>query len=119
MPFAIEFSAESEHDFELIFDHLFESYISFGESAEVALEHAARRILEIRQAADRLATFPIRGTLRNDVLPGVRHLTIDRAVYWFDVDEAAQKVRILAIFFGGQDHIRHMLVRLLRQNERR
>lgn len=119
MPFAIEFSAESEHDFELIFDHLFESYIGFGESAEVALEHAARRTLEIRHAADRLATFPLRGTLRNDVLPGVRHLTIDRAVYWFDIDEAAQKVRILAIFFGGQDHVRHMLVRLLRQNERR
>ena len=27
MQFAIEFSARSEHDFELIFDHLFESYL--------------------------------------------------------------------------------------------
>lgn len=117
MPFAVEFSAESERDFELIFDHLFKSYIGFGESTEEALEHAAQRIMGIRRAADRLATFPIRGTLRDDVLPGVRYLTIDRAIYWFDVNEAAQKVRILAIFFGGQDHVRHMLVRLLREDE--
>lgn len=119
MPFAIEFSEESERDFELIFDHLFESYVGFGESAESALEHAARRILEIRRAADRLATFPIRGVIRDDILPGVHYLAIDRAIYWFDVHEATQKVRILAIFFGSQDHVRHMLVRLLSQKERR
>jgi len=119
MPFAIEFSTESERDFELIFDHLLESYIGFGERAEVASQHAARRVLEIRRAADRLAEFPIRGTLRDDILPGARHLTIDRAIYWFDVDEAARKVRILAVFFGGQDHVRHMLIRLLRRTDHR
>ncbi len=119
MPFAVEFSAGSERDFELIFDHLFESYIGFGESHEEALDHAAHRIMSIRKAAGRLTTFPLRGTLRGDILPGVRHLTVDRAIYWFDVDEPAQKVRILAIFFGGQDHVRHMLVRLLRQDELR
>lgn len=113
MPFTIEFSAESEHDFELIFDHLFESYVGFGEDPAEAFDRAARRIMGIRQAADQLSTFPIRGTARDDILVGVRHLTIDRAIYWFELDEAAQKVRILAIFFGGQDHVRHMLVRLL------
>jgi plasmid stabilization system protein ParE len=116
MQFAIEFSAEAERDFELIFDHLFESYLGFGESAEEALDHGARRILDIRKAADTLASFPIRGTVRDDILPGVRYLTIDRAIYWFDVDETAAKVRILAVFFGGQDHVRHMLVRLLGSN---
>ena len=40
-------------------------------------------------------------------------MRIDRAVSWFDVDEALGKVRILAAFFGGQDHLRHMLFRLL------
>lgn len=117
MPFTFEFSVESERDFELIFDHLFESYIGFGESPDEALEHAAHRVIAIRKAASRLATFPIRGTSRDDVLPGVRYLTIDRAIYWFDVDEAARKVRILAIFFGGQDHVHHMLVRMLREDE--
>ena len=113
MAFEIDFSAESERDFALIFDHLFESYLSFGESVEEALNHGTQRVLGIRKAADRLSLFPIRGTLRDDVLPGVRYLTIDRAIYCFDVDETAQKVKILAIFFGGQDHVRHMLVRLL------
>ena len=113
MPFAIEFSAASERDFELIFDHLFESYLSFGESVEEALDHAMKRIFDIRKAADRLSSFPIRGPARDDILPGVRYLRIDRAIYWFDVDDPAGKVRILAVCFGGQDHVRHMLVRLL------
>lgn len=119
MRFAIEFSAEAERDFDLIFDHLFESYLAFGESTEEALDHAARRIMDIRKAADKLATFPLRGTARDNILPGIRFLAIARAIYWFDVDQAARKVRILAVFFGGQDHIRHMLVRLLGGNEAR
>lgn len=117
MPFTIEFAAETERDFELIFDHLFESYQTFGEPVDQAFEHAARRILGIRAAAERLVTFPIRGTGRDDILPGVRYIAIDRAVYWFDFDEKKKRVRILAVFFGGQDHIRHMLIRLLRDGE--
>ena len=48
-----------------------------------------------------------------DILPGLRHLTINRANFWFDVDEENESVRILAVFFGGQDHVRHMLTRLI------
>ncbi len=117
MAFTVEFSAESERDVELIFDHLFESYTGFGEATETALDHAARRIMEIRQAAEQLSTCPIRGMTRADVLPGIRHSAIDRAIYWFDVDEAGRKLRILAVFFGGQGHIRRMLLRLLRQDK--
>ena len=117
MRFAIEFSADAERDFGLIFDHLFESYVAFGESTEEALDHAAQRVMDIRKAADRLASFPLRGTERDDVLSGIRFLAIGRAIYWFDVDRTARKVRILAVFFGGRDHIRHMLVRLLGGNE--
>jgi toxin ParE1/3/4 len=117
MPFTIELSAECKRDLELIFDHLYESYRAFGESTDEALERAAQRVMGIRKGAERLTTFPIRGTVRDDVLPGVRHVTIDRAIYWFDVDEQAKKVRILAVFFGGQDHVRHMLARLLRDDD--
>lgn len=119
MRFAIEFSADAERDFGLIFDHLFESYVAFGEGTEEALSHAARRIMDIRKAADRLASFPLRGIERDDILPGIRFLAVAQAIYWFDVDRTARKVRILAVFFGGQDHIRHMLVRLLGGDERR
>ncbi len=119
MRFAIEFSADAERDFDLIFDHLLESFVALGEDAEEALDHAARRIMDIRKAADQLASFPLRSTTRDDILPGIRFLAIARANYWFDVDPTARRVRILAVFFGGQDHVRHMLVRLLGENETR
>jgi plasmid stabilization system protein ParE len=48
-------------------------------------------------------------------MPNLRHVTIDQAIYWFLVDEDALIVRVLAIFFGGQDHIRRMLARLLQK----
>ena len=113
MAFRLEFSAEAERDFGLIFDHLLSSYLVFGESPESALDHAGTRILEIRVAAERILSAPQRGERHDDILPGLRHLAIGRAIYWFDVDEVSGTVRVLAVFFGGQDHVRHMMVRLL------
>ena len=113
MAFRLEFSAGAERDFGLIFDHLLRSYLDFGESLQSALDHAGARVLEIRAAAERILTAPHRGERHEDLLPGLRHLAIGRAIYWFDVDEARRTVRILAVFFGGQDHVRHMLARLL------
>ena len=113
MTYRLEFSAEAEHDFELIFDHLLHSYLDFGDSLDSALDHATTRVLAIRSAAARIASAPHRGERHDDILSGLRHLTIDRAIYWFDVDETHRAVRVLAVFFGGQDHVRHMLIRLL------
>ena len=113
MTYRLEFSVEAERDFGLIFDHLFDSYLGFGETLVDAFDHGEARVLEIRAAADRIAVAPHRVQRHDDILPGLRHLTIGRAVYWFDVDDDRRTVRILAIFFGGQDHIRHMMARLL------
>jgi len=113
MAFRLEFSVQAERDFELIFDHLLNSYISFGESVESAIEHAQARVLEIRATADRILAAPHRGERHDDILPGLRHLTIHRAIYWFDVNEENKTIRILAVFFGGQDHVRRMLTRLI------
>ena len=44
MRFRIEFSAEAECDFALIFDHLFESYRNIGEIVETALDQCEVRI---------------------------------------------------------------------------
>ena len=115
MAFRLEFSSEAERDFGLIFDHLHRSYLGFGESLESALDHAASRIVEIRAAADRILAAPQRGERHDDILPGVRHLAIGRAIYWFDVDEPRETVRVLAVFFGGQDHVRRMMARLLEE----
>ena len=113
MAFRLEFSAEAERDFGLIFDHLLRSYLDFGEGLESALDHAEARVMEIRAAAARILSAPYRGERHDDILPGLRHLAIDRAIYWFDIDEAGGTVRVLAVFFGGQDHVRHMMARLL------
>ena len=111
----LEFSAEAERDFGLIFDHLLRSYLGIGESLESALDRAEARVLDIRVAAERILTTPHRGERHDDILPGVRHLAIGRAIYWFDVDEPRETVRVLAVFFGEQDHVRHMMARLLKE----
>ena len=113
MAYRLEFAAEAERDFGLIFDHLMRSYLEFGESPQSAFDRAEARIGEIRTAAERIVTAPHRGERHDDLLPGLRHLAIARAIYWFDVDDERETVRVLAVFFGGQDHVRHMLVRLL------
>ena len=113
MTVRLEFSADAERDFALIFDHLCDSYRGFGEDVHAAFDHAEARVMEIRAAADRILTAPHRGEKRDDILPGLRRLTIERASYWFDIDEERRTVRVLAVFFGGQDQIRRMLTRLL------
>ncbi len=113
MAYRLEFATQAERDFDLIFEHLLRNYLNFGESLESALDHAALRVLEIRAEAERIPTAPNRGERHDDLLPGLRHLSLGRAVYWFEVDEARRTVRVLAVFFGGQDHIRHMMYRLM------
>lgn len=113
--YAIEFAAEAERDFELIFNFLVESYRNFGESTEDAIAHAAKRIQAIRAKTVRLGNAPYRGTLHPEIMSDLRHVTIDQAIYWYIVDEDERSVRVLAVFFGGQDHIRRMIIRLLQQ----
>ena len=107
---------EAERDFELIFDHLFEAYIGFGEPTSAAFERAATRVEQIRAAGEAIARAPHRGTLRESIAPGLRNVTVGRAVFWFDLAEDSKTVRILAVFFGGQDHIGHMVARLQDRN---
>ncbi|MEQ1616787.1 MAG: hypothetical protein ABL883_00400 [Terricaulis sp.] len=47
------------------------------------------------------------------MMRGLRSDTKDRAISYFTVDDDARLVRVLAVFFGGQDHQREMLKRLL------
>lgn len=109
----VTFAAAALDDLTLIEVHLAESYESFGESPAEARSHAISRIDAILTGAERIATAPRRGAVHEDLIPGLRHLTIDRAIYWYLVDEAQQRLRILAVFFGPQDHQRRMLLRLL------
>lgn len=109
----VKFAAAVADDLTLIEDYLAESYLAFGEPVIEARHHAAARIEAILTSADRLARAPERGAAHDDLFPGVRHLTMDRAIYWYRVESVTRTVLVLGIFFGGQDHQRHMLVRLL------
>lgn len=42
----------------------------------------------------------------------LRHVTKYRAVFYFTTDETNETVRVLGVFFGGQDHRRHLLARI-------
>jgi toxin ParE1/3/4 len=87
--------------------------MGFGEPPGSALERAAERTHGIWADERRLAKSPYRGTLHDDILPGLRHTTIGEAIFWFDVHEDAAIVAVLGVFFGGREHRIAMLRRLL------
>ncbi|MGF1605469.1 MAG: type II toxin-antitoxin system RelE/ParE family toxin [Rhodothalassiaceae bacterium] len=114
MPYVVKVSEAALKDLTLVFEHLRQSYMEFGEDEATARLRAAERIRDIQRHVERIAALPHQGTLRPEFGPNVRSLTHQKAIYWFEVDEDAEELRVLAIFFGGQDHIRHMLRRLLK-----
>jgi toxin ParE1/3/4 len=111
--YRVERAEDTDRDLEAIFDFLLKSALDFGEGAEAAFERASARLLAIEDALESLGQVPHQGTLRPDLAEGLRNVTKERAVIYFDVDDEARLVRILAVFFGGQDHLRRMLLRLL------
>jgi toxin ParE1/3/4 len=115
-PWTVVFAAEAINDLLLISEYLAQSYCSFGESPAEADRHALARIEAIIAAAERLATAPWRGESHDDLMPGLRHLALDRADYWFRPRAQHRDIQVLAVFFGGQDHKRRMLVRLLQKS---
>lgn len=113
MRYRLEREAQVTRDLERIYDFLFESYLSFGHAADSADAEAADRVVAIEDALEGLVEVPHQGTLYPQLMPGLRNVTKDRAIFYFIVDDDAQVVRVLAVFFGGQDHQRLMLRRLL------
>jgi plasmid stabilization system protein ParE len=110
---SLEYSVEAERDFELIFDHLFAAYRDLGDHPDEALERAAGRVRDLRISIKRIAETPSIGTLRPDIYPGIRFLRRDKAAVWFLPMAQRGTIVVAAIFFGAQDHIRHMMRRLL------
>lgn len=112
MSYRVERSLDTDHDLGVIFDFLVTSFMAFGDDRSEALERAAARIEAIEAEMLALGDLPHQGTLRPDLLPGLRSVTKQRAIFYFDVDDDLRLVRVLAIFFGGQEHHRAMLQRL-------
>jgi toxin ParE1/3/4 len=113
MRYSVVRAAAVARDLDALFDVLLESYVALGDSPDSAFDRAVERIRGIDAAMETLGAPPHRGTLREEILPGLRNVTIDRAIYYFIADDEAQVVRVLAVFFGGQDHQRAMLMRVM------
>lgn len=113
MTYRVERAEDTDLDLEIIFDFLFESFLGFGEDAGTALERASRRVLAVEDAMAGLGKVPHQGTLRPELGDGLRHVTKERAIFYFEVDDEAAVVRVLAVFYGAQDHQRKILLRLL------
>ena len=69
-------------------------------------EATARKLAEIEAAITTLKTRPHKGSLRDDIAPGLRAIPAGRkAVIAFVVDDQAGEVLIYAITYGGADWI--------------
>ena len=114
--FEVVRSTQCDADIEAIFGHLFEAYSALGEDPDEAFERAVNRVRGIEDAFDQLGGIPFQGTLAPRILDGLRYVTKDRAVFYFVTDEAERQVRVLAVFFGDQDHQRRILDRIAAVN---
>ncbi|WP_436396217.1 type II toxin-antitoxin system RelE/ParE family toxin [Acidithiobacillus ferriphilus] len=94
MSYRVVFSPETQ-------EQLAELYRYIAEAASPDI--AAQYIEAIVSYCDSLRTFPLRGTRRDDVRPGLRITNYKkRAVIAFDVD--ADVVSIIGVFYGGQNY---------------
>ena len=72
-------------------------------AGEASPETAARVTDAIVTYCESLSTFPVRGTRRDDVRPGLRITSYGkRVVVAFAIDN--KQVQIIGIFYGGQNY---------------
>jgi plasmid stabilization system protein ParE len=70
------------------------------------VEVAHRKLTEIEQTITDLAHLPHRGSIRDDIVPGLRAIPAARkAVIAFSVDDAAGEILIQAVTYGGADWV--------------
>ena len=115
MAYDVEPSDQADLDLADILQFLYGSFREFGDANERAFERAADRVREIRDGMVSLGAASHQGTLRPELGANVRSVTKGRAILYFEVIEDREALRVLAVFFGGQDHLPAMLARMRRQ----
>ena len=94
MKFRVVFSPEALEQLAELY-----RYIAKAASPDVAAQYTEA----IVSYCESLDTFPLRGSQRDDVRPGLRITNYKkRAVIAFDVD--TEVVSIIGVFYGGQDY---------------
>ena len=95
--YSVFLTPDAKQDINEIYD-----YIAFEKGAP---ESAIAYIRKLRDKCYKLEYTPIRGRNRSDIREGLRVLALDKnAVAAFDVNEKQQTVRILGVFYGGQNY---------------
>src|SRR5262245_6871396 len=112
MGYRVERSIACDRDLALIFDYLLTTYQELGDPPEDAFARAADRIRAIEDDMVAHGQAPFQDTRWPELVPGLRWVTKNRAILYFQIDEDASSIRILVVFFGGQEHRRQMLLRL-------
>lgn len=105
-------AAEVTRDLDLIEGYLVQAYQDLGDDLEGATERAAARIEGALACMRSFEVHPHRGTEHPEIGPGIRTVTSERFIFYFEIGEPLSEVRILAVFFGGVDHRRQILDRL-------
>ena len=94
--YTVTFTPEAEEQLAALY-----RYIAAAASPVVAERYASAIITH----CEGMHAVPNRGTRRDDVRPGLRITNYKRrAVIAFAVDDAALKVTIIGIYYGGQDY---------------
>jgi plasmid stabilization system protein ParE len=107
MGYKLRRSRASLADLKALGRWLIDTHLGFGYSTEEAVARATKRLKSIHDDMQSLARSPYQGTLCDDVLPGLRRVTKDRVIIYFRPDETTETLLVLAVFFGGQDHLNH------------
>jgi plasmid stabilization system protein ParE len=84
-------------------DQLESLLTSISERSSLAI--GARYTEAVMTTCEKLALFPMRGVARDDIRPGLRlsHHK-GRTVIAYIVDDSAQRLSVVGVFYGGQDH---------------
>lgn len=81
-------------------------------------EAADRTLTEIERIIADLARLPHRGSIRDDIAPGLRAIpAARRGVIAFTVHDEAAEVLIHAVTYGGADWVRQVRLRAPRDGE--
>lgn len=101
MSYRVQFAPEALDQLDAI-----EDYIARAGSTITA----TRYVDAIVGYCESLATFPLRGSRRDDLVPGLRITNYrGEVVFAFLVDADAQTVSIAGVFYGGRDYDALML----------
>lgn len=93
--YAVVFTPEAEEQLAELYH-----YIAEKSSADTALRYTTA----IVDYCASMKNFPHRGTLRNDIRPGLRTTHYKKkAVIAFFADDATEAVTIVGIFYGGRN----------------